>query len=565
ASSFAIVIPIVALFGGAIRPLLIFGALTVAFSRVYVGVHYPSDVLVGMAVGSLSAVMVMSLYRRGLAKFREASYSSVLLIILSVISVFRIYYIFTGPLDLSPDEAQYWDWARRLDLSYYSKGPMIAYLIAVGRFFFGDTVFGVRVGAVILSALSSIVIFFMTRRMFEEESALYSAVLFQFIPLFTVFGVIMTIDAPFVFFWIMSLYLVWLISERVERSEKTFQIWILLGVTVGMGLLSKYTMALFYICTLIYMLSDRRLRPILKKPYPYLAFVISLIIFSPVIIWNAGHDWVTLRHTVGQTHINDGLVISLKDFFEFTGSQLGVVTPVLFILFFMAVFRMWRGIRGKFIFWFSMPVFAFFLLKSIQGKVEANWAMTAYITMITAFSYYYLKGFKLLAKGTRYLVVFGLSLAVLLTVAAHYPDVLHLPPDKNPAVRLMGWKEIGKEVSKITGRMADKGKFFIFSNSYQVTSELAFYVKGNPVTYCANTGRRMNQYDLWPGFEDMVNNNAVFVMINDIKMPARLKAAFEKCDRHLYSIRRKGVELRRYSIFECYGFKGMERPGISSY
>src|SRR5436189_6466417 len=33
------------------------------------------------------------------------------------------------PLDLAPDEAHYWDWSRHLDWSYYSKGPLVAYLI----------------------------------------------------------------------------------------------------------------------------------------------------------------------------------------------------------------------------------------------------------------------------------------------------------------------------------------------------------------------------------------------------------------------------------------------------
>ena len=73
--------------------------------------------------------------------------------------LFRLYYITSGVVDLSPDEAQYWEWSRRLDLSYYSKGPMIAYLIAVGAAIFGDNVFGIRIMTVIFSALGSIALY----------------------------------------------------------------------------------------------------------------------------------------------------------------------------------------------------------------------------------------------------------------------------------------------------------------------------------------------------------------------------------------------------------------------
>jgi undecaprenyl-diphosphatase len=193
--------------------------LAVSFSRIYVGVHYPSDVLVGNGVGILIGVLVVgSLYpvKKAHAK---APYATALGISLLFLSLFRMYYILSGSINLSPDEAHYWDWSRRLDLSYYSKGPAIAYFIAMGTFIFGDTEFGVRVLAVIFSVLSSLVLYMFGREVARENETdnsqvpeivgLASALSLQLIPLFSTYGIIMTIDSPLIFFWSFSLYLFW--------------------------------------------------------------------------------------------------------------------------------------------------------------------------------------------------------------------------------------------------------------------------------------------------------------------------------------------------------------------
>ena len=92
---------------------------------------------------------------------------------------------------------------------------------------------------------------------------------------------------------------------------------------------------------------------------PYLAFIISLIVFSPVIVWNANHDWITFKHTAGQAHMAEGIRISLKSFFEFLGSQFGVITPLLLVLMIVSVWKFRKMSRGNFLFWFSIPVLVF--------------------------------------------------------------------------------------------------------------------------------------------------------------------------------------------------------------
>ncbi|MDP2277252.1 MAG: hypothetical protein Q8K51_03420, partial [Nitrospirota bacterium] len=218
-------------------------------------------------------------------------------------------------------------------------------------------------------------------------------------------------------------------------------------------------------------------------------------------------------------------------------------------------------------------------------KVQANWALPAYAAGFIAFSGVFISRWESIKKWTQWTVIAGIFISLTITATAHYPAlplklipiaIAHYPailqllpkidPTKlDPTARTRGWKELGKEVSGVSEGLSKKGHFFIISDKYQVSSELAFYVKGQPVTYCINLGRRMNQYDLWPGFNNLVNFNAVFVTIDDVQMPETVGTAFDKCEKRLLTVFSKDKKLRDYSIFTCYNFKGMPQKGTNSY
>ncbi len=589
ANAFAFAIPFVLMSGHRLRYVFLFIAAAVGFSRVYVGVHYPSDVVAGAITGTLISLSSVYMFQQAKKRYADKPYTTVMSVSLLLLSLFRIYYILHGPLHLSPDEAHYWEWSRRLDLSYYSKGPAIAYLIAFGTSVFGDNVFGIRILAVVFSLLSSLFLFKLGKGIYNERTGAYSAIIFQIIPLYSPFGVIFTIDSPFLFFWILSLYLFWkALNKGKEHGTKgkvlntdsslvtrhsSLIYWLLLGISAGLGMLTKYTMAFFYICVLLFIVFSPERRGILKSPYPYIAFLLSIAVFSPVIVWNAQHDWVTLRHTSGQAHISEGFRISLVSFFEFIASQIGVLTPILSVMILIALLRQKttktddNGIKGKrqFLFWFSMPVIVFFVLKSLQGKVQANWAMTGYITGIIAFSKVFLDEWVRRKKAVKTLIIAGLSLSFLLASLSHYPAKLHIPLKLDPSARLRGWEQLGREVSIIYSDMLTKGNLFLFSDRYQVSGELAFYVTGNPVVYCANTGSRMNQYNLWPGFHNLIHYNAIFVTIGDTELPAGIRDAFTSSEKQVFRVYEKDRVLREYSIFICHDFKGMREERIERY
>jgi undecaprenyl-diphosphatase len=452
----------------------------------------------------------------------------------------------------------------------------------------GDTVFAVRFFAPLSLALSSLFIYMLTLELFSDRKrACAAALVFQVVPLFAVYGIVNTTDAPLLFFWTLSLYLFWkainsnasrVTSHELNKNARHpspvtrhgLGMWVLLGCAIGLGLLAKYTMAFFYVCALCFLFFSRNYRFWLKSKEFYLALLLSIVIFSPVLLWNAHHDWVAIRHAAGQAHVSEGLRVSWIDFLSFLGSQAGILTPLLFFLImYGAITSFMRNKKSSiagFLFWFWVPILTLYTFKSLQGKVQANWALIAYITALIASADFYVQKVPM-KKSLRIAFIIAFIMAFSLTAVTHYPAQLNLPDKMDPSFRLRGWKELGERVGEIYEDMTSSGKreVFIFSDRYQVSSELAFYVPDNPRVYCINLGRRMNQYDIWDGFERLPGYDAILVMKGDRTFPDELKESFESYDKILFAVKEKNRILRKFSIFKSFGFKGLRERLIERY
>ncbi|MDI6782888.1 MAG: glycosyltransferase family 39 protein, partial [bacterium] len=308
-------------------------ALLVSYSRIYVGVHFPSDILLGWIVGICGAgLTVQRLSSVDWKKSTDAEtifgikYLSLLTLFIIIITLFRLKYIQSGWLNLSPEEAQYWNWSRHLDWSYYSKGPLLAYLIYLVTKLAGNTAFAVRLGAVVISFLLTYLTYFFARQMFASKRlGFFSAVIMNVIPLFSAGAVLMTTDIPLQLFWAVTVFCIYLAMARKKSWG-----WYLAGIAFGLGILSKYTMGILVPSLLIFFWFAKEQRIWLKKKEPYLSLFIAVIVCSPVIYWNYAYDWISVRHVFGLAKVSQGFSITLKYFFEYLGSQIGVITPWIF-------------------------------------------------------------------------------------------------------------------------------------------------------------------------------------------------------------------------------------------
>src|SRR3954468_21563167 len=147
------------------------------------------------------------------------------------------------PIDLSGDEAQYWDWSRQLDWSYYSKGPLIALIIRGSCAIFGDTMQGVRYPAIAFAAGTTLVAYLLTRQLFHSERLALGVVLLNhLVPMFVAGSVLMTIDPPMFFCWALASYF-----AAIAIFDQKRWAWPLVGLAIGTGFLAKYAVMLWFV------------------------------------------------------------------------------------------------------------------------------------------------------------------------------------------------------------------------------------------------------------------------------------------------------------------------------
>lgn len=500
------------------------------------------------------------------------SYRGLAIAVLAAFALFRVVYILETPLLVSPDEAHYWEWSRRLALSYYSKGPGVAYVIAFFTSVFGDNAFGIRVGAVVFSTLGGWFVYLVGKEALEsEKSGFYGMLLMNLTPVFSAGFVLMTTDVLLVFFWAST---VWCINRALGARRGGW--WYAAGLLIGLGFLAKYTMVLIIPCLLLFFLFSRKDRFWLRRRELYGAGLVSLVAVTPVLYWNILNGEVTIKHTMGQAHVGSG-ALSPMSLLEFLGAQAGLLTPLIFIALVWGALRCasfgfrYRRSGPALLFFAGAPIFLFFLFKSLHGKVQANWAIAAYVTAYPAAAWAFLSFFESRgARSRRPLAALAwatIAIGFAASMLAYFPwaleamgarDIFFRPPYN----RVTGWAELGDRVSQVkAGMEAEAGRTFIASDAYQVASELALYAKGHPVTYNFKVGgRRMNQYDMWPGYDELKGDNALYVKSGAVEIEPSVEAAFERCSREVFTMHRNGRVMKEFSFFRCYGFKGME-PG----
>ena len=219
---------------------------------------------------------------------REARAPARALAIAFVAYALALRLVYLGSVELLPEEAYYWNYSRHLDIGYLDHPPMVAWLIRAGTAAFGQSQFGVRAGALCCGVITSVYVFRLTRNLFDETTALAALVLAQVLPYFFFSGLLMTPDAPLAAAWAASLYYL----ERALVAGRS-EAWWRAGLSLGFGAISKYSIGLLAPVILAFTFWDRPSRRWWRRWEPYVAALLAFAIFSPVILWNAQHEWAS--------------------------------------------------------------------------------------------------------------------------------------------------------------------------------------------------------------------------------------------------------------------------------
>lgn len=467
---------------------------------------------------------------------------------------------------ITPDEANYWQWSRYLELGYHDHPPMVAWTIWLATKIFGQNEFAVRLPSILGLSLASIYIAKLTGRWFSWRCAFHATILLQGILLYNGAALIATPDGMLLPCWAATAYHTGKALERGRLGQ-----WLLAGIWFGLGLLSKYTIVLFLPSLLIYSFFASRYRNRLFRPEPWLGIFTSILVFIPVLIWNSKHEWATFRHVLYMGGANDSAFFTLRYVGDFLGSQAAILSPVLFFTLLYVWFKgtgneRLRNDDSQYLIWTSLTTFLVFFFLSLHSRVYGNWPAAGYLTGIVLLAAAYSPGRPGYDYGSKHrlwksIVITAYLLCVPVLIQPVVP-ILPLPVDLDRTAReTKGWDELGLAVDEARKEMVRADDTFVFGLRYQIASELAFYMPGQPRTVSINRWHRPNVYDYWFKDEEFIGRDGIGVTRQPDSRTILLQV-FEKVDEPIpFDIYRNspwhGKELvRTLYIYKGYNFKG---------
>ena len=301
----------------------------------------------------------------------------------AAVTVLRLAYLTVFPFDLHPDEAQYWSWSLEPAWGYFSKPPMVAWLIAATTSVCGPAEACIKLSAPILHGLTACFIYGSASRLYGRRAGFFGGILYLTLPGVSFSSAIMSTDPPLLTFWSIALYA--LVRLR-EAAGRTYGWWLVLGLAVGLGLLSKYAMGFFVLALTLWLVLDREgrrglLADVSGRAGLMLASVTALALFVPNLWWNVTTGFVTFAHTASNANLGAKLFRPDK-LADFIVGQFGVFGPVLFAVLLWLLLRpgRWRlEPRARMLAAFVLAVLVPILIQSFISRANANWAATAYV------------------------------------------------------------------------------------------------------------------------------------------------------------------------------------------
>ena len=304
-----------------------------------------------------------------LSSLRQTSPVRLAVFLLFALTCYRLWFI--TQMELVPDEAYYWLWSKHLAWSYRDKGPAVAWTIALGTKLFGNTVFGIRFFAVMLSTGTCALLFLLARRLYDDRVALWTLLLAAVIPLVAVGSILMTIDSLSVFFWAWAALIFW---KAIHRDNLTDWFW--LGLAIGAGFLAKFTNGVQLGCIAFFLLWSKEHRPLLLSRKMLVLGGSFGVCILPVLWWNMQTGWVHAMALHARSGVDKSFHVHPWELLQFIGGQFGVISPLVAAGMVVAAGALlWKkpgDLRVRFLLGQFLPLYGLFAFFSLNKAGQAK-------------------------------------------------------------------------------------------------------------------------------------------------------------------------------------------------
>ncbi|WP_455198419.1 glycosyltransferase family 39 protein [Kaarinaea lacus] len=479
-------------------------------------------------------------------RIQNLSPLSATLLLITISSLLHL--LVAGRVELSGDEAHYALYGANIDWSYFDHPPLAGWLNAI-VLLFSNSDFALRVLPVLMFAGTSLVIYRLAIELFPESNTwigFNSVAILQSGILFNIIALAMIPETPLLLFSSLAILYLW-------RALKTNRLkhWIIVGLCFGLAGLSKYTAVTLVFTALLFIHFSRRWE-VVRTPGPWIAFALAFLLITPVLYWNATHDWMSFAYQLG--HGFHKPEWSITRFLITQGAQFAVYSPGIYILGLWAIiagFRQWHHPGVKLILVFTLPVLLLFNWGGGYEESLPHWTSLAWagLSPLTA-RWIMIHWQKTWVRVGTWLSGSYSLLIILLLHSLLFSPWLALPEDKNILRDLYGWRDATKHAQELANQMAitPGGKPVIMVNNWSIASRLAWY--SHPQSLIVSD-TRVDQFDLWYGGPEDIERG-IMVIPAYFKNKQTLKTKFHRCNQiDRLAVKHRDHTLVTYLFFEC--------------
>jgi 4-amino-4-deoxy-L-arabinose transferase-like glycosyltransferase len=472
------------------------------------------------------------------------------------LAIAALHLLVAGTVPLSADEAHYALYGLHLDWSYFDHPPLVGWLQAL-VLRFSDSEFALRLWPIVLSALTSLILFHYTRRLFPQDSlwlGFFAVALYQSALLFQALGLALVPETPLLFFTLLALLALLQALDGDRWGD-----WLLFGLCLGFAGLSKYTAVTLIVTTALFVVLQRG-REVTRMPKLWMALFLSafvaLIVITPVLYWNAEHDWISFRYQLGHGFRAKDWAWSRVGLSQL--GQLFAYAPGIYILGLVALvrgLRYWRERGEQLTLLLVVPVLVLFVSASGHEETLPHWTALAWAGALPLAARFALQQWnRRLVRGLAYfsfgysLVLLGIVYALLLTPG------LKVPGSRHPLSPILGWPEAAARATALRAEFErEEPEAILLVPNWSLASRLAWYARPLPVQV---TDTRFDQFDLWFGTPRDGTDGVLVVPDFMYKTGQRMLAQFEACrEAEPLDIVRAGRSVVTFHFYLCRNYR----------
>ena len=372
---------------------------------------------------------------------------------LLILGSFALRLVFAALLGLGIDESYMVAAGRHWQLSYFDHPPIAWWLAWAAAHLAGhDAAIAVRLPFIALFALSTWLMYRVTAALFGKRAGLWAAAVLNMAPVAGVTSASWVLpDGPLIAALLGAALC--LIGALPATGRTAWGWWLATGICAGLALLSKYSAALTITGACLFLSTEPASRRWLLRPQPYLAGLLALVMFSPVLVWNARHGWVSF---VFQGERAGGHFYPFGPAAALGGAALYFLPWIWLPLILCGVTAARRGPADRdrwLLVCLAAPPVLFFTAISLWSHILFHWAAPGYLMLVPLLGDEIARrrpesrAIKGTVIATAVFVVFGTGFFVS---AVRFDWLSALPnfrADRDPTMAIIDWTSVPAELA----------------------------------------------------------------------------------------------------------------------